>query len=804
MRNQARRILPPIKNGYELTEGRWLLISPQATTNLLVNPSWENAPNGSEIVVTSNGTASRVTTVQTQGSTSLKLVPTTAALSYVGLVVKNTSLGLVGATFYSWSFDIKGNPGEIFNFEALSGSGGSAGGTMGGIYLYRLEGGWQRIEVPFNTLSAVSLDYEFRITKTSATTQLYYTDAWQVEAGKATTYIDGDMPAGQWQGTIHNSQTYRPYDIDGVSDMGGRAYNLTADLGFRVKAIHGAGMPQLENVATPYGGLSGALYQRTLAKPRVITLGGRLEANSLFELQTKRQNLISLLAPDNAMQQANKLTLRYKVEGGGNWVETQVYYSSGMEGMTDNINAEDIALNFIEMIPQQWRELYATRKSCGKGVLLNANGLCKRTPSKGWVGMGGGGQARYIARGVDNKIYTAPTLNSPVYSFDGTTATAIGANVNADAYCILPGSTAGTFYLGGDFTNLVVASPRLVYYDGASYTAMSTGADGIVTEMVRANNGDIYMTGYFTTIGGVACNRIAKYSGGVFTPLGTGLNQAGRGLLIGKDGYLYVVGNFTTANGVAVTGVAKWTGATFTSFPYGGWSYPLSGIFQDAGVFIYVTTGGGLVKYNGTSWENITYSSSGGNTQGLARDSNNSIYSVAVATSLFSGILMQYLGNSWIPGDMVNQGGANSSLYIENNIIYLGGAGTAAETTDIPYHGTSNAYPQIVITGPGRILRIDNLNTGKLLAFNYTLLAGEVATLDLTPANLKFTSNLLGNVIGNILSGSDLTGFSLVPNNDPLANGANKISVLMTGTSAASKVEMIYKPTYQGVEGSVY
>lgn len=69
--------------------------------------------------------------------------------------------------------------------------------------------------------------------------------------------------------------------------------------------------------------------------------------------------------------------------------------------------------------------------------------------------------------------------------------------------------------------------------------------------------GDLYATGYFTSIEGVPASRIAKWDGSQWSSLGDGLNN--RGLDFCKKGEgLYVCGQFTEAGGQSVPHIARW------------------------------------------------------------------------------------------------------------------------------------------------------------------------------------------------------------------------------------------------------
>ena len=78
----------------------------------------------------------------------------------------------------------------------------------------------------------------------------------------------------------------------------------------------------------------------------------------------------------------------------------------------------------------------------------------------------------------------------------------------------------------------------------------------------------------------------------------------------------------------------------------------------------------------------------------------------------------------------------------------------------------------------------------------YLCIQGAVATLNLDPNALSFTSSFRGNIRDAILRGSDLN-FYLQP-------GDNLISVFVVGTTtAATNVAMIDREAYNSLDGTI-
>ena len=191
-------------------------------------------------------------------------------------------------------------------------------------------------------------------------------------------------------------------------------------------------------------------------------------------------------------------------------------------------------------------------------------------------------------------------------------------------------------------------------------------------------DGNYYVAGRFTTIGGVGANGIAYWDGENWNPLGTGLNMlvapqpAPNGIIIafGPDGSLYAGGNFNDAGGVAGTQcLARWDFDTNTWNSVGGGvnnpiysmgfspngSLFIVGMFTQAdpaGVPIIVNN---IAEWTGAAWNQLI-------------DTNTGI-------------------NGLVPA---GAGGAGLEVAVgPNNIVYIGGAFTSAanvaDTDSIAY-----------------------------------------------------------------------------------------------------------------------
>ena len=107
--------------------------------------------------------------------------------------------------------------------------------------------------------------------------------------------------------------------------------------------------------------------------------------------------------------------------------------------------------------------------------------------------------------------------------------------------------------------------------------------------------------------------------------------------------------------------------------------------------------------------------------------------------------------------------------------------------------GTASAFPIITVTGPGTVTQIKNVTTGDELNFDSLVLAsGEVLTIDLSPFLKTFTTDVQGNVIGSVDTGSAVGEFRLLP-------GENQITV---NAGAGASADMTFLPCHWSLDAA--
>lgn len=622
------------------------------------------------------------------------------------------------------------------------------------------------------------------------------------------------------------------YELAPLADKGlwsivspsGTVTNLNT-LGLRVLAYTGAGMPPIENIATPFGILGGSVLQRTVPRPRTIVLSCIAQGLTLAQVQRIKNQIIAQVAPYNSLQTSKALKLHYQLvnycgDAIGTALEVAVTYAGDLTGSTDNLYQDRFELQFVEFAPPSIKELTTVQPSLSYYVDRSSlNGVRYRSTTTGewnyfgssaptaicydqngvlWYGsasqianrLGTGSQAvnnsvLSMVSDVNNNVFAGGDFTSPqtrLMVFNGTSWQAIplttGSPPNGTVAAMAIG-VDGNLYVGGNFSSPFTRLAKYTYNIGAATGAWSSigTATGLVRDMVSAPDGCIYVVGDFTSIGGVLSTAIAKFNpvlgaSGTFTAISPSVGFTGSivycvaALL---DGRIVVGGSFSVVGGTAVTNIAV----------YNGTSWQLLGDGLDSTVLkLAVDKRTGDLYAVGSFTKSGTYALPGG----VARWNGSQWMQTDIANVLGVGH-SSTLATRPSDGELAVSSDSSGS-FVSNGVL-----------NTLNYTGTADVYPQVKFTGPGKLWSIANYTTGKAIYFNnYTLLAGETATFTHNPAGgITFTSSFYGNSLSKILPGSDLTSFSLVP-------GSNSIVPYVTGGTGATKVELIYQNTHYSFE----
>jgi hypothetical protein len=797
-------------------------IQPQEATNLIINPSFETATTG---YVGASSVIARDATQQRRGLYSCKVTPSSGVVASVYY-----SIALPASTQYTFSCDVLDVAGQTFNLVAYNSPFTQLATTS-----WTGTGHWVRKSVTFTT--DANTPFTLWMTRSAvASVTPFYTDGWQLETGAGSSYLDGDMKGfvrGEtsyyWNGTPHASTSFR----SGQTRSGGTEVRLRDYM--TIMTILGLGMSPVINNSLP-NIRGGAFFQNSVLDGRTITLGGAITGTTTGAIIANRAALLNAVNPRQT-QTEQPLILRIRgVDASGvqqtETVDAVVQYSGGMEG-DHRAFAEKVSLQFQMFLPYLANEAETGTALTINQTVTNTNYIAYRDRSGNWSAMttGTNGTIRAIVRGPDGSIYVGGqfTLAGGVANtveiakWDGATWTPLGTGMNGVVQTLVIGPD-GTLYAGGTFT-LAGGVANTVYvakWNGSAWTPLSTGMNNFVYSLVIGRDGTLYAGGEFTLASGVAnTSYVAKWNGSAWSALGTGgVGGVVTSLAVGLDGAIYATGSFTSMGGVANTNsVAKWNGTSWVSM---GSSSAFTGYVVEVGLDGSVYVGGtftsiagvsanSIAKWNGTSWAPLGtgVTGAGATVWAIYPDPFGNLYVSGDYTSAGGvtppdGIAM-WNGSSFVYTDIDFPGTSyiksRSILTLPNNSIYMGyqnsGSSITATVQSITNGNANPVYPKITFTGPGAVYQIKNYTTGKGIYFNYTLLAGESAVLDLNPNNIQFVSTFRGNVINTILPGSNLDW--------QLVTGLNSVSCFISGTTtAATACSLVWKQLYNTFDGAAY
>lgn len=816
---KARRILPPIPSGYPLDDVFSVLV-PVARTNLIANPSLETNTTGWTAV---GGSIARSATQQYHGAYSLAVTPTagTSDGCYYGTVT------LTSGQLYAVSAKIYGQAGVTYKISVAT-----TGGADLAAYQFVATGRWQWVWIYWQEPTGAAR--RVYITKVnSSDTHVFYIDGAQVEAINAgetvSTYLDGDQqglvpnqypaPYG-WNGTPHASTSYRT----ALTRSGGQVMRLK-DYGFVLLAIVGLGLATPQNVTLDYAQLDGGQDVYTRKPARQFALVGQFRAGSYFELRENRSAVASVLDRDAAAID-QPLVLRHHLEDGcGNILsdETRLVckYQGGMGGNTATISGEGISLQFQQQIPLVLSDRESGASLTVQQTIANANYAVIYTPSSGWAAIGTGGNAAvnslffgradeylYIGGGFTAFNGVANTRYIARYSLVTQTITAMGSGgAGGTTIYAMAQAPNGDMWVVGDFTSMGGAANSAVVAHWVAATSSWSGhtyPGGIAANCIAIDAaGNVYVSDNL--------NRVYQWNGAAWTLLGTA-NATIRGMTIGPDGNLYVAGQFTSIAAVAMTMIGRYTLAAAAP----AWE-ALSGTSPTATTFnaiafdtigmLHVTMNGSGFhwRWNGAGFEQgVTFT--GTSASAVTALANGDVYISGlfstVAGVVYPDSVALIRGGTPRPLDIDLPGSAVVGAVAERpdgaralGFTTSGSAVASSQPSTLTNPGTARSYPTMTIKGPSsgttRIFQITNRTTGKTIYMNYTIAAGETAILRFDPDNLSFTSDFQGNLLRTILPGSDTADFFLAP-------GSNTLSFYAAGATVTAIVA--WRPRYASLD----
>jgi hypothetical protein len=196
------------------------------------------------------------------------------------------------------------------------------------------------------------------------------------------------------------------------------------------------------------------------------------------------------------------------------------------------------------------------------------------------------------------------------------------------------------------------------------------------TEDIIEYEGDIVITGEFSSVSGVPVAYVARWNGSSWEAMGNGLPAVGRTLAI-YNGELYA-----GLDGIGVSTLQKWNGTTWVaSGPFQDpiltlYVDPVSNTFYAGGYF--TSPGKYVAKLNGSTWVgvgNLTAGSSSFPGVKAIHVFNNELY---VGGTFGGGSAVQYVarfnGTSFVSLTTNQPNQPVTSFAVQDNYLYVGGA----------------------------------------------------------------------------------------------------------------------------------
>lgn len=809
-------LIPTPPTGAELNPARGLVsvIVPEATTNLIVNPSPQRDSSGYSL--SGAGLINRVTTTQRRGVYCLECVP---SLANSGV---QRSLAVTSGQVYTFSADVKGLAGRKYYLQLGT-------GTTIVIKRFVATGRWQRIEATITATAAALI-----VQVLAAGIFRFWTDGWQVENKPyATTYVDGslrgltpDRADYYWTGTPYASTSGRL----ATTRTGGRMLRLDTAFGFRLAAIVGLSALLLTHQTLPLA-TGGSVYQGSqFPAAQTFTLSGVIESRDPADLDRKQSALNAALSP-LLTPDAEPATLVYHPSDGDRVIGDDVtllanWTPAGGEIQTRHQARVDLEFSlFVPMLVQGGGgDVLAPQSnvSVGENVLY-------RSPTGQWQRLGTNispASVQTIVLRPAGGIYAGALSGNfggtipYLAQWTGSAWSLVGISAPNGAVNALAVDAQGRLYAAGAFTSIGgIAANRIARFDPATnaWTALVSGIAGgaspTVFALAIAPNGDVYVGGLFSTAGGVPASNIAKYTPatGTWAALGSGTNNQVEAIVANAEGQVFVGGTFTAAGGVAGTNkLARWNpgAASFVTMA--------SGVTVGTAVYdlvigpdnrLYVlgdfSSIGSVTAANGAIFNGFSYEPLGAGTNALIRvggfDRRGHLYVGGDFTQFGNGDpapdgMGRWIGGALVPLDVDVAGAASIFAVVAapDGGLYVGGflAGTsatvAAGLTTVVNAGKARTYPTIELAAgtiaATRLSQIRNETTGKALYFNYTMQPGERITLRLKPDEIEITSSFRGNILGAVKEGSQLTDMYLLP-------GDNVISLFLDRNDVTATIQ---------------
>lgn len=600
--------------------GKIFIIQPEATTNLLDTPSFEDVGLGVGNLTAVGSTVTRSVEESRFGRASAKVVTDGAAARLEGLFYNHSNVAPIVNSPITASVYARGGGRVRLRVDDVDN-----GIQRIGEPVSLRDDFWQRLVLTsqFGPLTTGDLNIYVEIFGDSQTiaAHTFYVDGYQLEAkGYATDYVDGDLELAlkphdgdvffRWETVRQNSPSLRSERYRG----GGRPIDITQGLDFDLwpTNISGFGMPRLRLQTMSFDTQDEVLVQRSRPRPRALSLTfwasklakgkstvQRASPADLRALHEARRALERVIKPD-LVQETQPLIMRY-VDGSAP-MDLGAFFETGLEFSGDLRNPYQNQFSTRFFVPDPyWKVDSQDQCELTTKQLINSEALVARIDGE-WQGHdtdGNGNVLCITAHPETGDVYVGGDFIemdgdpdcSKICKFprDGGTVEPLDVGIDDGEVRVITVLSDGTLFIGGSFDEIdAVTFNNVALYDPVTDTFSTMGPDpgldAAVNGAAAHKNGDsLFLGGEFTEsfAGSVTpLNKICDYSiiGDDFSDL-TGANGNGVDSTVDEmimdldDTTLLFVGAFTQETGAGANTlkrVAIWDGSTFAQMGLDG------------------------------------------------------------------------------------------------------------------------------------------------------------------------------------------------------------------------------------------
>jgi len=515
-------------------------------------------------------------------------------------------------------------------------------------------GYWQRVEVTLTATETAS-DYELWVTRDAvASTAAFYIDGAQFEQeSKATTFIHGYGDGCKWEGAIRSSASIR----SAYTGLGGELLDLEDYC--QLVQVTGLGHGDWNQILTKMTS-GGDLYQDHIRKSRQFSIIVDFTGETLGEIEANRKALIDALRPD--LLDGAKVEEQFGINWGSD-VRPHGERIIRYQGFDDNGNEATNPID-IRCIPLPATLTDTPDLPNHQRAVLNfeiPGGLLDGAYEEG------GELALYAEFAADYIVRRDPS--GRWCEWNGSEYVNPLAGVTGGNIVNIKEAPNGDIYISGAFTSVkngaytVPNTKGIARWSKANqvWEAVGNPVTGAtityIADMAFDANGDLYVGGNFTNLAGIAnADYFAKYtiSDKSWSAIGSGINSTVQAIEIMPNGQIFIGGYFTSASGNAnCKRIAYWNGSAWAPLVTGLNDTVL--ILKSHGTYLLI--GGDFTNATGTNGNYICWwdgSAFGSFTSLGATELNSTVHSIDTNPN----------GTIIIGGYFTNAGGDPNADYV--------------------------------------------------------------------------------------------------------------------------------------------